>query len=471
VPAEPQKRPTFFAATHEGSCTRSGALCAALGGMLRELSHSGLLGAGAPSGNASFVQTPTAVVIGSLSACFATISTVWLIVRHLQFFSRPELQLPIARMVFLVPVYAVASVFSLAIPSAALWFGTIRDVYEAYAVYLFFVLICDFAGGESAVASAWGSRSSASVRHIWPASYCTAPIPLDPAFLRFCRRMMVQFVIVKLVAAVLSLILLAAGVFHEDGVQWVLFTVYTVSYTAALYYLFLFYLGIREQLRGLRPAAKFFVLKATVFATYYIALALRGIDTSGTPELWDAFITSLFMGLLSPAFWCAFGTQDFMVGGAASVSIANAQAAAVSGRDWRVVCGRVWLVLDCAHFCQDAVNQFSSERSTYLQHGDTEEAIEARAVASRGKSHLLSDSPYHDGGMMDASGDMDALTDDDDGMGDIADGGADAWAAGDETRAASKTVTAGVSSASSLRATSRGHGASRGGYGTSKGPR
>lgn len=248
-------------------------------------------------------------------------------------------------------------------------------------MYLFFVLVVDYAGGEAAVVSKWGSGAEGTVGHVWPMNYCCNRVPLDAGFLRFCRRMMVQFVFTKLLAAVLSLVMLAAGEFENDVFQWILFTWYTLSYTAALYYLFMFYLGVKGQLRGLRPGAKFLVLKAAVFATYYIGLIIRGLPgLGGGPEKWDAFITVMCMGLLAPAFWAAFGSAEFGVGGAASISIAHAATAEEEGHDCGVLMRRAGGLCDVAGLCRDALNQFDGQRSAYVMQGDSLEGQAERAA-------------------------------------------------------------------------------------------
>lgn len=312
-------------------------------------------------------------------AVVASVVAIALVVRHLQKLSRPDLQYPIMRMVLLVPVYAVSS----QLEGAAV---IVRDVYEAYAVYVFFVLMVDFAGGESAVVTAWQSKTTVS--HIWPCSLGCRPIPLDAAFLRHCRRTVIQFVLTKTLSAAVSLVLLIVGGSESVVVEWTLFTIYTISYTTALYYLFLFYLGLKTQLSGLKPAAKFLVLKSAVFATYYIALVLQSLPgLPGGADAWDAFVTTVCMLLLAPAFWIAYGVEDFGVGGAASISIEHAAACEEDGKDCRVVGARAWKLCDVAGLCVDACNQFDRQRSQYIMQGDT---LEGQAERAARKKHLES---------------------------------------------------------------------------------
>jgi hypothetical protein len=50
-----------------------------------------------------------------------------------QHYHKPTLQLYIIRILIIVPVYALLSWLSLTFPSIAIWFNTIRDVYERHA--------------------------------------------------------------------------------------------------------------------------------------------------------------------------------------------------------------------------------------------------------------------------------------------------------------------------------------------------
>jgi hypothetical protein len=84
-------------------------------------------------------------------ALVATVLSLHLCVRHLQNYSRPLLQRQIVRIVFIIPVYAVCSALSLSFEVYAHYVDTVRDVYEAYCIHCFLVLMLDFPGGEAAV--------------------------------------------------------------------------------------------------------------------------------------------------------------------------------------------------------------------------------------------------------------------------------------------------------------------------------
>jgi hypothetical protein len=59
-----------------------------------------------------------------------------------------RIQRYIVRILFVCPVYALGSLLSLCVPSAASAMETIRDMMEAFVIYSFLALVLEYAGGE-----------------------------------------------------------------------------------------------------------------------------------------------------------------------------------------------------------------------------------------------------------------------------------------------------------------------------------
>ena len=59
-------------------------------------------------------------------------------------FNQPELQRPICRVLLMVPVYSLTSFLSLRFTQFSLYFDTLREWYEAYALYNFMALVLRF---------------------------------------------------------------------------------------------------------------------------------------------------------------------------------------------------------------------------------------------------------------------------------------------------------------------------------------
>lgn len=93
-------------------------------------------------------------------------------------------------------------------------------------------------------------------------------------FIRRCKQGCVQFVILKPILVVATLILYANGKYKDgnfspDQGYLYITIIYTISYTMALYALVLFYMACRDLLHPFNPVPKFIMIKSVVFLTYW----------------------------------------------------------------------------------------------------------------------------------------------------------------------------------------------------------
>ncbi|KAG1653216.1 hypothetical protein FOA52_011345 [Chlamydomonas sp. UWO 241] len=114
------------------------------------------------------------------------------------------------------------------------------------------------AGGPGAIVS-----QSEHVR----VRYCCFPAQeVDGVFLRRCKQGTLQFVILKPIFTLISLILFAAGVLHVGNFSpahaylWMLLAL-NATYSLALFSLLQFYRGTRELLNDYHPGVKFLLIK------------------------------------------------------------------------------------------------------------------------------------------------------------------------------------------------------------------
>ncbi|GJP39530.1 hypothetical protein CLOM_g23893 [Closterium sp. NIES-68] len=204
--------------------------------------------------------------------CVAILIAFRHVLMHLRYYTEPTHQRYIIRIIFMVPVYAAMSYAALAADDYAMYFKTVRDVYEAWVIYNFLSLCLAWVGGPGAVAISLTGRvlkPSALLLTCW-----LPPIPLDGHFIRHCKRGCLQFVFIKPLLAVLCLILYSTGCYEEgvfaltNGYPYVT-CVYLVSYSVAVYSLLFFYFGCHDLLRSFNPIPKFVMIKAVVVLTYW----------------------------------------------------------------------------------------------------------------------------------------------------------------------------------------------------------
>ncbi|KAJ7394956.1 transmembrane protein 184C [Pitangus sulphuratus] len=70
--------------------------------------------------------------------------SLWGILQHLVHYTQPELQKPIIRILWMVPIYSLDSWIALKYPNIAIYVDTCRECYEAYVIYNFMVFLSNY---------------------------------------------------------------------------------------------------------------------------------------------------------------------------------------------------------------------------------------------------------------------------------------------------------------------------------------
>lgn len=88
---------------------------------------------------------PQEVVYGcTILACLISTFTI---IGHLFYYNERSLQKYIIRILFMIPVYSVATLGSIMDDENHLMYSAIRDFYEAYVLYTFMQLLIAYLGG------------------------------------------------------------------------------------------------------------------------------------------------------------------------------------------------------------------------------------------------------------------------------------------------------------------------------------
>ena len=261
----------------------------------------------------TFVDTPAAWAIAALCSFIGSCLALFTCNKHLRNYSQPEKQRNVVRILVIVPIYAIFSWFSLVFHENALFFDTIRDVYEAYVIYSFLSLILAYGGGENNLCSEI-ARNPGAISH--PPPLCKLPpLALGSGFLHSAKRYTLQFVILKPFFGIFSLIMLGLEQYYQVWYQTLILIVYNISYSLALYWLVLFYLATKHlpQLRLASPVFKFFAVKIVVFATYYQQLLVHMVPGFTTSQLnrWNDFILCIEMVVFAFIHMYAFHWSEF----------------------------------------------------------------------------------------------------------------------------------------------------------------
>lgn len=250
------------------------------------------------------------LVVSGVTASIATTISVVNIYRHLKTWVRPRAQKNITRILFVVPIYGIIGFISLLLPTAALYLETVRDVYEAYVIYLFLDLMIAFAGGDSMCASDLSNQGT--MKHPWPLC-CLSPIRLGERFLRRCKIGALQFVIGKPIMAVFSIVMLSANSYRDPWYQTLLTVTYNVMYSIALIALFYLYLAVRPLVLPYHPLRKFMAVKIVVFLTYWQSVAVFALPVETTTlQRLDDMILCVEMTIFAILHYYAFNPAEFM---------------------------------------------------------------------------------------------------------------------------------------------------------------
>uniref|UniRef100_A0A7N0USJ9 Uncharacterized protein n=1 Tax=Kalanchoe fedtschenkoi TaxID=63787 RepID=A0A7N0USJ9_KALFE len=240
------------------------------------------------------------VLSASIFVLTALVLSTFLIFEHLASYNQPEEQKFLIGLILMVPVYALESFISLLNSNAAFNFEVIRDCYEAFALYCFERYLIACLGGEERTIEFMESHSVVTestplledsyaygvVKHPFPLNCCLRSWYLGPDFYHAVKIGIVQYMIVKLICALLAMILQSFGVYGEGKFEWgygypYLAVVLNFSQTWALYCLVQFYNVIKHKLEAIKPLPKFLAFKSIVFLTWWQGVAVAFLFSIG----------------------------------------------------------------------------------------------------------------------------------------------------------------------------------------------
>lgn len=323
-------------------------------------------------------MVPVYYIIVALPCTLGAIAlAIFHIYRHLMNYTEPTYQRYIVRIIFMVPVYALTSFLSLVMRDSAIYFNSLREMYEAWVIYNFLSLCLAWVRGPGAVVL------SLTGRVLKPSFFlmtcCFPPILLDGRFIRRCKQGCLQFVILKPILVVVTFILYAKGK-YEDGnfsakQSYLYITIiYTISYTVALYALFLFYAACRDLLQPFNPVPKFISIKSVIFLTYWqgvlVFLAAKSgfIKDAKAAADFQNFIVCVEMLLAAAGHFFAFPYKEY-----AGANIGNS-----SG-----LTGSLAHAVKLNDFYHDTVHQFAPAYHEYVLYNHGEGEVGPRKYRSR----------------------------------------------------------------------------------------
>lgn len=267
------------------------------------------------SSGSYFIDGPWPPTLAWLAFVVVSLGVARNAFRHLLSYNRPDLQQHILRIIMVGPLYAFCAALCLCMEeSACLMVRSVRDIWEAVVIYSFLTLIIEYMGGEHLCLHSISQREEA-VPHLFPMNLCLPPL-LTGSMIRVPKMAALQFVALKPLAAFLSIVVYASGHYEDWLYQWSIFIVYNISYTLALYGLYLMYWAVHEHpaLQAKKPLLKFLSVKMIVFLTFWQAVVLPHAPLPGSTRRWEDFILALEMVLFGFLMNTAYSWKEFHSG-------------------------------------------------------------------------------------------------------------------------------------------------------------
>jgi len=262
--------------------------------------------------------------------------SMWHMTAHLRKFKEPIVQRKILAILWMCPVYAITSWFSLVFHQAEPYLAVIRDFYEAYVIYQFLSFcICVLGRGDR------DAVIDLMVKH---ADHLTPPFRFDglcnpdpyendralaEAVLLQCQGFAMQFVFLRPLTTVMQFMIKETNSEDVYGSAWYLkpqlyiTVVQNLSVFVAFTGLLKFYHAVDKDLAWCRPFAKFLCIKGVVFMTFWQGLAIHllanSTDAGGEhPDNWATsaqnFLLCLEMLLFSICHFYSFPTAEWQEG-------------------------------------------------------------------------------------------------------------------------------------------------------------
>ncbi|ORC88487.1 transmembrane protein 184C [Trypanosoma theileri] len=191
---------------------------------------------------------------------------------HLARFDYPQMQIIIIRIIAMIPIYGIFSLLSLVLVNMRFFLETIRDTYESFVLYMFFILLLKYCGGEGQLLRSLKAKRYKGV-HLFPV--CFLPMyPLDTAFYLRCKRWVLQCALIKPLCSFLAMVLHPIGVYNEgdfslNNAYTYVAIIINFSLTMSLYYLVLFEVELEKELHYAKPFLKFLCIKTIIFFSFW----------------------------------------------------------------------------------------------------------------------------------------------------------------------------------------------------------
>ncbi|ORY02715.1 DUF300-domain-containing protein [Basidiobolus meristosporus CBS 931.73] len=252
-------------------------------------------------------------MFSGVCAVMAASISFFLIYKHAQFYTKPNQQRYIIRIVLMVPIYAVISWLSYRFYQESIYFEVIRDCYEAFVLASFFILLLQYLG-DTGDLQREAIQKRPQNKLVFPLC-CWTYNPASPHFLQWLKWGILQYVVIRPITTSLSVIFMAKGSLCPESLSPKYGRVYILaieftSVSIAMYCLVIFYMTVCEEIQQFKPFYKFLCIKLVIFFSFwqYVFLSVlvqfgRGNSRSHTNLMVAELISSALGIIKETEYW------------------------------------------------------------------------------------------------------------------------------------------------------------------------
>ncbi|KAK7057504.1 organic solute transporter Ostalpha-domain-containing protein [Favolaschia claudopus] len=252
------------------------------------------------NGNLVFQAHHVGWIIAGFFTVVATITSLWLVNKHLMWYTNKKEQRYIVRLLFMVPLYAIISLASYLWWSHSTPLLLIRDGYESTVLTAFFYLLLTYLSpnpddqkaifhkvGLSRAADAEAIANGKEPRKwMFPLGFIKAKPADGLYFLQLMKYGVLQYCVIRptttLAAVVLNYIgWYCEGSFSPRFAYIYILAIVSISVSIAMYCLIQLYIPVSAYLAPQKPLMKLFAIKAVVFLTFWQATLLSCLTLFG----------------------------------------------------------------------------------------------------------------------------------------------------------------------------------------------
>ena len=221
-------------------------------------------------------------IIGGIFALVASGMTLVQIVGHFRHQIHRQSQKRMARILAIVPVYAITSWIAILFFISAIYMDFIKSCFEAYVIYCFLLLLTKYLGGHRGVEQLLLGRDF--VRLVFP--FCCIKFQPHAKWVWYFKIGLLQYTWISPICSAMAIVLNLANVY--DNGEWkfnrgypYIIIIINISQILALYSLIIFYVNTKHALKPFKPLPKFLVIKLIVFFIFWQSVLMSGLAKLG----------------------------------------------------------------------------------------------------------------------------------------------------------------------------------------------